>query len=165
MQYPFSRLFACITSAVAASVLTFGAHAAASPLEDLGVGDCVAITDNAPENTVGTSVACSDPNAVYRVHSVHHGLADCPSADYTTYTKETRAGTLRLCLAPNFQQGSCYNDVDTSPYMQVPCGTPEATFRVLFRIDGTTDSDRCPDGSDQYISVPDPATLFCLTTP
>ncbi|MBF6211736.1 hypothetical protein IU433_16415 [Nocardia puris] len=129
------------------------------------VGDCINITDNSPTATEGEPIDCADPKAVYKVHQSFDQQSDCASNEYTSYTEQLASGgTAFLCLAPNFAQDACYNDVGTSPYMWVDCGSTDATFKVLQRVDGETDELLC-DQATEFITVSDPKTLFCLGKP
>ena len=129
------------------------------------VGDCISITNNSTTATEGDPMDCSSPKAVYKVFQTFDAKTECAS-EYTSYTEElVSGGTAFLCLAPNFQQDSCYNDVSTSPYKWVDCTSPDATFKVLQRVDGQDDEMLCGETAEQFITVPDPKTLYCVGKP
>nr|WP_198429120.1 hypothetical protein [Nocardia bovistercoris] len=129
------------------------------------VGDCINFTNNSATDAKGEQVDCSSPKGVYKVFQVFDTASTCAS-EYTSYTEPLASGgTTFMCLAPNFQQDSCYNDVGSSPYKWVECTSTEATFKVLQRVDGQTDEMLCGPDSDQFFVIPDPKTLYCAGKP
>ncbi|WP_239476892.1 LppU/SCO3897 family protein [Nocardia arizonensis] len=173
MKYPGVRAQARIASALLAVAAAAAAITGCSAVDSVTksdvakteVGDCINITNNSMTATEGESIDCSSPKAVYKVFRTFDTKTECPSNEYTSYTEQLVSGaTTFMCLAPNFQQNACYNDVATSPYKWVDCGSPEATFKVVQRIDGQTDEMLCTD-ADRFITVPDPKTLYCVTKP
>lgn len=164
-----ARIVLALLAAAALAVVMSGCSAiddaAKSDVAKTNVGDCINITDNSPTATEGEPADCSTPQAVYKVHSSSDEQTECASSEYTSYTEQLpTGGTSFLCLAPNFAQDACYNDVGTSPYKWVDCASSEATFKVVQRIDGETDELLC-DSGEEFIVVSDPETLFCLSAP
>jgi len=173
VKFPGVRLAARVApgllavAALAAAVTGCSAvdNATKSDVAKTQVGDCINITNNSPTATEGEKIDCSSPKAVYKVFQTFDAKTECPSNEYTSYTEDlVSGGTTFMCLAPNFAQDACYNDVSTSPYKWADCASPEATFKVLQRIDGETDELLC-DNADQFLTVPDPKTLFCVAAP
>ncbi|MEV0295852.1 hypothetical protein [Nocardia sp. NPDC050710] len=173
MKFPGTRLLARVAlallavAALAAAVTGCSAvdNATKSDVAKTKVGDCINITDNSMTATKGEPIDCSSPKAVYKVFQTSDNKTECPSNEYTSYTEElVSGGTAFMCLAPNFKQGSCYNDVGTSPYKWVDCTSKDATFKVVQRIDGQTDELLC-ENAEEFITVPDPKTLFCIAKP
>ncbi|MEV0031712.1 hypothetical protein [Nocardia sp. NPDC050793] len=173
MKFPGTRLLARVVLALLAVAALVAAVTGCSAIDDATksdvaktkVGDCINITDNSPTATEGEPVDCSSPKAVYKVHQSFDQQTECASKEYTSYTEQLASGgTAFLCLAPNFAQGSCYNDVGTSPYKWVDCSSTEATFKVLQRVDGQTDELLC-ESAEEFITVSDPKTLFCVGKP
>ncbi|MEV0250419.1 hypothetical protein AB0H76_27750 [Nocardia sp. NPDC050712] len=165
MRFP-GALLAVAAIAVAVTGCSAVDNASKSDVAKTKVGDCINITDNASNDTKGEAIDCSSPKAVYKVFQTFDNQTACPTTDYTTYTEQRPSGgTTFMCLAPNLKQDSCYNDVGTSPYKWADCGTPEATIKVLQRLEGTTDEMQCPEDTQTYITVPDPKALFCLGAP
>ncbi|AXK86618.1 hypothetical protein IU443_07965 [Nocardia farcinica] len=173
VKFPGTRLLARLVLALLAAAALAVAMSGCSVIDDATksdvaktkVGDCINITDNSPTATEGEPIDCSSPKAVYKVHQTFDEATQCASNEYTSYTEQLPSGgTTFMCLAPNFAQDNCYNDVSTSPYMWVDCSSTEATFKVLQRIDGQTDELLCESG-DEFLVVSDPKTLFCLGKP
>ncbi|MEV6064614.1 LppU/SCO3897 family protein [Nocardia asteroides] len=127
------------------------------------VGDCINVISASMIDSKTEPVACTAETAVYKVVQVHDTKVDCHE-DYTSY-EETfgSGGTLAfLCLAPNFQEGSCYNEGMMTGYKFVPCTSTEADFKVVSRVDGQVDEQLCGADADSVLVVNDPKTTFCL---
>ncbi|WP_227998920.1 LppU/SCO3897 family protein [Nocardia australiensis] len=129
------------------------------------VGDCINVISASVVNSETEPVDCSSEKAVYKVAQVFDEKADCHE-DYTSYEETLNGGTRAfLCLAPNFKQGSCYNDGMMTGYKYVDCAASEADFRVTQRIDGQSDEQLCGEDADKVITLTDPKTTFCLGDP
>ncbi|MFE7722852.1 hypothetical protein ACFU44_27890 [Nocardia rhizosphaerihabitans] len=127
------------------------------------VGDCINVISASVVDSDTEPVACSAENAVYQVVQVHDKKVDCHE-DYTSY-EETfgSGGTIAfLCLAPNFKQGSCYNEGMMTGYKFVPCTAADASFKVVSRIDGQVDEQLCGEDADSVLVVNDPKITYCL---
>lgn len=164
-----ARIVLALLAAAALAVVMSGCSAiddaTKSDVAKTKVGDCINITDNSTTATEGEPADCSTPQAVYKVHQSFDEKTECASNEYTSYTEELpTGGTTFLCLAPNFAQDACYNDVGSSPYKWVDCSSADATFKVVQRIDGENDELLCDNG-EEFITLSDPKTLFCLSTP
>lgn len=131
-------------------------------------GDCVTVTNASATDTKTETVDCSDPKGLYEVASTTSGSADCPTADYTTYTLTAGNQSSTVCLVPNFTEGTCYSGLSGlySVYEQVDCTSPDAEVKVALRADGQTDEALCDRfGSTVAAAYPDPARTYCLVAP
>ncbi|WP_158607893.1 LppU/SCO3897 family protein [Nocardia panacis] len=154
---------------VALSMALTGCSAAQEAVNNIGksdtgrskVGDCINVIEGSIVDSKTEPVDCASPKAVYKVAKVYGAKTEC-AADYTSY-EETMKGMTRafLCLAPNFQQGSCYKDNMLTGYTFAECTPSKASFRVVSRIDGQSDENLCGSDADSAITVPDPKVTFC----
>lgn len=167
MRYPGKRLLARLVLAPMATVALVGAVVACSSSEEsadaVAAGSCVEVTDNTIDAMTATVGDCSSAAAAYRI--VEAGTALTCAPDNATFTGKVGDTETELCLAPNFAQGNCYADAGTRPATTVDCTAPEATFKVVKRIDGETDELLCDTDATQFRTVPDPKTTFCLAKP
>ncbi|GAA5099058.1 hypothetical protein GCM10023319_61700 [Nocardia iowensis] len=154
--------------AVAAVVVTVVGCSAAkdaskSDSAKANVGDCLNVIKGSSTDAKTEPVDCSSEKAVYKIVQSSDKKTEC-ATDYTSY-EETLAGgtTAFLCLAPNFKQGSCYNESSTTGYKHVECGSSEATFKVVKRIDGEADELLCGADADSFRLISEaPKITFCL---
>ncbi|QLY31646.1 LppU/SCO3897 family protein [Nocardia huaxiensis] len=128
------------------------------------VGDCINVLEGASAKT--EPVDCSSEKAVYKVMQVFDKSTTCKD-EYTSYEETLNGGTTAfLCLAPNFKEGACYNENQSTGYKYVACTAPDASFKVTKRIDGQADEFLCDATSALgFRMIPDPATTFCLGKP
>ncbi|RMI32429.1 hypothetical protein EBN03_15525 [Nocardia stercoris] len=161
-----------VTVSLAAAVLTgcsvvqHGANAVKDAnTSDTGrskVGDCIDVIDGSMVDTKSEPVDCASPKAVYKVAEVHNTKADC-AADYTSYEETLNGVSMAfLCLAPNFKEGACYQESSITGYRYADCGSADASFRVVLRIDGRSDESLCGTDSDKVITLAQPPTTFCV---
>ncbi|UGT54543.1 LppU/SCO3897 family protein [Nocardia asteroides] len=128
------------------------------------VGACINVISASVVDSKTEPVDCSSETAVYKVVQTHDQKVECHE-DYTSY-EETygSGGTLAfLCLAPNFKEGSCYNEGMMTGYKYVPCTASDASFKVVSRVDGQVDEQLCGEDADSVLVVNDPKTTFCLS--
>ncbi len=128
------------------------------------VGDCVVRGATADAKT--ETVDCSSEKAVYKIAQTSDKKLDC-ATDYTAYQANfADGGTAFLCLAPNFKQGSCYSESSSAGVKNVDCGSSEANFKVVKRIDGQADELLCGADADSFRLISEaPKTTFCLAKP
>ncbi|MEU8897929.1 hypothetical protein [Nocardia sp. NPDC048505] len=164
MKFPGAFL-AVAAIAVAVTGCSAVDNASKSDVAKTKVGDCINITKNDANDPAGESIDCSSPKAVYKVFQTFDNQTACPTTDYTTYTEQRPSGgTTFMCLAPNLKQDSCYND-GSGALKWADCAAPDATIKVLQRVEGSSDEMQCPDTTETFITVPDPKALFCLGKP
>ncbi|MBF6215459.1 hypothetical protein IU433_30325 [Nocardia puris] len=162
--------------ATVAALATLGCSAvekATDAVQDAGksdtaranVGDCINVIESSMINSETEPVDCAADTAVYRVAQVHDQKTECHE-DYTSYEETLNGGTTAfLCLAPNFKQDLCYNESMMTGYKYVACSAPEASFRVVQRIDGQADETLCGEEADQVLLLTEEKTTFCLGDP
>ncbi|WP_309234712.1 hypothetical protein [Nocardia sp. XZ_19_385] len=161
MRFPGALL---AVAAIAVAVTGCSDDASKSDVAGTKVGDCINITDNAPNASKGEAIDCSAPKAVYKVFQTFDKDTACAQG-YTRFSQPAaNGGTAFMCLAPNFKQDSCYNEVGSAPYKWAECGSKEATIKVVKRIDGSADEFQC-SGNSNFITIADPKTVFCLGKP
>ncbi|MFC9892645.1 hypothetical protein ACFVMC_03020 [Nocardia sp. NPDC127579] len=163
MKFP-GALLAVAAIAVAVAGCSAVDEASKTEVAKTKVGDCINITNNSPTDTQGETIDCASPKAVYQVFQTFDKETACPSDDYDTYTEQRPSGTTFMCLTLNLKQDSCYNDAGNSPYKWAECG-PDATIKVLERVEGTIDEMECPEGTNAFDILNEPKTLFCLGKP
>ncbi|MEU7630894.1 hypothetical protein AB0C34_13045 [Nocardia sp. NPDC049220] len=174
MKFPGARLLARIVLALVAVAAVAVTLAGCSLVEDASksdtakaaVGDCINVIESSAVDSKTEPVDCSSDNAVYKVAQSYDKKTEC-AADYTSYEEMLGGGTTAfLCLAPNFKEGNCYNESRVSGYKHVDCGSSEATFRVLKRIDGKADELLCgEDATGFHLIEEDPKATFCTGKP
>ncbi|WKG11294.1 hypothetical protein QX204_07495 [Nocardia sp. PE-7] len=127
------------------------------------VGECINVISASMIDSKTEPVACSAENAVYQVVQVHDKKVECHE-DYTSYEETFGSGgtVAFLCLAPNFTEGSCYNEGMMTGYKFVPCTASDASFKVVSRVDGQVDEQLCGEDADQVLVVNDPKITYCL---
>lgn len=108
-------------------------------------------------------VACTDPEANYRVAlRVDNDVDACPSADYAYYKMAGPDG-YRLCLTLNAVEGDCFEDLPGFVSRKTPCAP--RSYRVSKIVPGAMDRLLCGrDTRAQWglvYSTPEPATI-CL---
>ncbi|MEU7142735.1 hypothetical protein ABZ942_25035 [Nocardia sp. NPDC046473] len=165
MKFPGARLLARVVLAlvaVAAVIVTVVGCSSAKEDSKSGsakVGDC--IVKGASSDAKAETVDCSSEQAVYKIAQTSDKKIDC-ATDYSGY----QTGGAFLCLAPNFKQGSCYNETSSTAVKNVDCGSTEATFKVVKRIDGQADELLCGADADSFRLISEaPKTTFCLAKP
>ncbi|MFD6391016.1 LppU/SCO3897 family protein [Nocardia sp. NPDC055029] len=169
MIFPGKRLLARIVFAPVATVALVGAVVACSSDSDSSAGAatkgaCVEVTDNAADAMKATVGDCSAATSNYRIVQVGTAPLTCAVSD-ATFNGTVGDTKTALCLAPNFAQGSCYADAGKRPAEAVACTAPEATFKVVKRIDGVADELECGTDATQFRTVADPKTTFCMAKP
>ncbi|MFE3542545.1 hypothetical protein ACFXK0_06185 [Nocardia sp. NPDC059177] len=168
MFFPGKRLLARLVFAPVATVALVGAVVACSSGEEsaasVSAGSCVEITDNSADAMTASLGDCGSAATDYRIAQVVSAPADC-AVDTAIFTGTVGDTETTLCLTPNFAEGKCYADAGTRPAESVECSAPEATFKVVQRIDGATDELQCGAGATQFRFAKDPEATFCLAKP
>ncbi|MGK8521912.1 LppU/SCO3897 family protein [Nocardia asteroides] len=174
MKFPGARPLARIVLALVAVAAVVITVAGCSLIGDAGksdtakaqVGDCINVIEGSAVDSKTEPVDCSSDKAVYKVAQSYDKKTDC-APDYTSYEETLGGGTTAfLCLAPNFKEGSCYNESSTTGYKHVDCGAAEATFKVLKRIDGQADELLCGEDATGFRLIEtDPKVTFCTGNP
>jgi hypothetical protein len=125
------------------------------------VGDCITVKDAADADV--EKIDCNDGSASYKVAAKLDGAsATCPDGDYVTYTQSgRRTSDLTLCLMLNAKEGECFQEASDSD-TKVACSDPKASFKVTKIITGTTETDGCPEGTENGRIYSDPATVQCF---
>ncbi|WP_036527342.1 hypothetical protein [Nocardia sp. CNY236] len=174
MKFPGARLPAWVVLAAAgvmAVVVTMSGCSStgddgAAGTDKIEVGNCLDFVEGTTVDPRTEVVDCSSAMAVYQVTRSSDTKVECAAG--LTPREETLTGgaTAFLCLAPNFMEGSCYNESGMTGYQHVDCGSPEATFRVVTRIDGRANELLCGPEADSFRLVEsDPKTTFCTAQP
>ncbi|MFE1594372.1 hypothetical protein [Nocardia sp. NPDC058705] len=166
MIFPEKRLLARIVLGPVAAMALVGAvvscsSADATSADAVAAGSCVEVSDNAADAMKATVGDCSAATSNYRIVKLG---ADC-AADNAVFNGTVADAKNALCLAPNFAEGNCYADAGKRPAKAVACTAPEASFKVVKRIDGETDELLCGADATQFRTVPDPKTTFCMAKP
>lgn len=167
---PILRLvLALVAVAVAAFAVTgcsMVKDASKSDTAKSKVGDCINVIEGSATDSKTQPVDCTDQKAVYKVAAVYDKKTDCKD-EQTSYEETLNGGTTSfLCLNPNFKEGACYNESQTTGYKFVQCTAAEASFKVLKRIDGQADEFQCDTNTAiGFRIVDDPKTTFCLGNP
>ncbi|MGW4246580.1 LppU/SCO3897 family protein [Nocardia sp. NPDC004722] len=131
------------------------------------VGDCINVIEGSQSDSKTTPIDCSSEKAVYKVAAVFDATATCKDQQTSYEEKDSANKTVAfLCLTPNFKEGSCYNESQATGYKFVACTAPEASFKVIKRIDGQADEFACDTTTTiAFRTIPDPKTTFCLGNP
>jgi hypothetical protein len=109
---------------------------------------------------------CANPANTYELAFKGGPSANCPDGkrDHSVYNRYTDDTTI-LCFALNLKQGRCYQLTNGAENLTMgvgDCSEPQPSQdRVDQRIDGSTDTTRCPPG-DKAIAYPIPARVYCL---
>jgi hypothetical protein len=127
---------------------------------DAQVGDCIRVNVASETDADVETIGCSDDTAVYVVAArLDSDTAECPDGNYVTYTE---AGTLKLCMALDLDEGTCFEstDLDDKP---VECSDPTATYLITDVLEGVDDASQCTTPDNLRYSQP-PLTI-CLGPP
>ncbi|RDI43501.1 LppU/SCO3897 family protein [Nocardia mexicana] len=128
------------------------------------IGDCIDVLEGSTVDSRTEPVDCTSDRAVYTVMSASEAQRDC-GTEYSSYEETFHGGTTAfLCLAPNLKQGSCYHQDRDTGFAYADCAAPEATVRVVARIDGRSDESLC-EANSTFLLLSEPKTTFCLANP
>lgn len=127
-----------------------------APGQVLAVGECVNLTPPSGYKPI----ACTDPEAVFKVFDVVAG-GTC-KAGQTGFT----AGNFSYCIAPQLRVGSCYATgqvMGQTVFVAAPTCREKGAFPVLMLIPGTTESRQCmgKPGVVHSFVVQDPPSVIC----
>jgi hypothetical protein len=109
---------------------------------------------------------CANPANTYQLAYKGAPSANCPDGkrDNSVYSRYTDDSVI-LCFALNLKQGRCYQLTNGAANLTMgvgDCAEPQPSLtRVDQRIDGSTDTTRCPPG-DKVIAYPVPPRVYCL---
>ncbi|WP_077005619.1 LppU/SCO3897 family protein [Saccharothrix sp. ALI-22-I] len=125
-------------------------------------GDCVSLTAEADNRAEVETLDCDEDKASYKVGKVLEATEDtCPEEGL--YTEIAPAGSVgdgfKLCLLPNMAEGACYKPDEGTGFVKTDCTGPE-TIKVTKVIQGSTDTNACPDAAG--MSYPEPPVTYCL---
>jgi hypothetical protein len=129
------------------------------------VGDCLGDAPSGRPDTELKHVDCSSPDAIWQLAAIANDNTACPDGkrDGSIY-KLVISGSTTFCLAANFTEGVCYfHDRGQDVYTHEDCSDLRANFKVVKRVDGSTDTSICPPGS-RAGSFPQPPRTFCFQT-
>jgi hypothetical protein len=134
---------------------------------DVQAGDCIALT-GANTDVDFDTVDCSTAGSLNFIvaDTLDSTSESCGGSQYPQLTQS--GGEAKLCLVPNFQQGSCYEVPISSltGMKQVECGTGggsqiNSVVKVTLRVESTT----VPDCAEP-VTFDRPSPLgFCLGSP
>jgi hypothetical protein len=130
------------------------------------VGQCVGAFSVRDNNMKPPPQDCDKPDSTLEVAAKGGGSANCPDgkregSDYSILFDGT---TTTLCLMLNLKQDQCYSvsgGAKDPTFVTTSCDGSSTGIKVVKRIDGSTDTALCPDGT-KAVSYPSPARLYCL---
>lgn len=158
--------------ATAASRTTERSHAAlgqSSPsglAPSLQVGECIS-EFNFRTGVFTATADCGDPESAYELAARVGASETCPDGkrDGSVYDRLTDE-SITMCFVLNLKQGQCYMRMQGGPaetLSPIDCSdTRFAQVSVSQRVDGSTDTARCPPGV-KAVAYPAPARLYCIT--
>lgn len=131
---------------------------------DLAVGECITSDQYASAGMDLTPAGCSNPEAIYELASKGGGSATCPDgkradSDYSVLMDKTRT----YCFILDIEEGECFN-ISDKLIAPVECSDPDASIKIVKRVDGSTDPAVCDSGSNA-VAFPEPARLYCAGKP
>jgi hypothetical protein len=132
----------------------------------LSVGQCISESDYAARDMRPTPIDCGRADAVYELASQGGGSATCPDGEreHTGYAALVN-DAVTYCFALNVREGACYSvEVAKNLFTPVPCSSPRAVTKIERRVDGSTDESECPSET-KAVSFPEPARLYCVSSP
>ncbi|ORX14340.1 hypothetical protein AWC27_20700 [Mycobacterium szulgai] len=124
------------------------------------IGDCYT-NDILNGNGPWKSSSCSNAEAVLQYAANADTAGNCPDGkrNDSSYLSAEHRG-VRMCFAPNLLQGQCYvSEHDGKTVRHATCSTA-GTIRIAKRVDGTTDTSKCPQHT-RAVTYPEPKRLFC----
>lgn len=129
------------------------------------IGDCLSQNDFRDSVLAPPHRDCADPESIFEVVSRGDASATCPDGkvEKSAYAY-LRDGTTTLCLMLNLKQGQCYTATgtpDNPTFASATCTGSGPRVEVVKRVDGSTDTSSCPQGSRAF-TYPKPARLYCL---
>jgi hypothetical protein len=130
-----------------------------------GVGQCIAASNFREHTSSPKAQDCAEPDSIFEVVTRGSASSTCPDgktedSDYAFL----RDGSTTLCFVLNFVQDRCYTasgDAHAPLFAATDCDGSSPRFKVVNRIDGSSDSDLCPSGT-KAIDYQVPARLYCL---
>ncbi|HEY9312277.1 LppU/SCO3897 family protein [Williamsia sp.] len=140
----------------------------AEDIDDVEAGDCVRVT-GANTDVDFEIVDCDTTSPLNFIVAEKLGSASdsCGGEQYSELTEQGEDAT-KLCLVPNFQEGSCYEVplLSLTGMKEVPCGDVGSSqintvVKVITRVESTT-VPGCPDAIT--FDRPEPIG-FCLASP
>jgi hypothetical protein len=128
-------------------------------------GDCAKVsgTKSKPDYS---ATPCDSADANYIVGKSLSSSSDSCGGDYDEYIESGGRGpSTKLCLMPNWSEGSCYilDDDTKMGYPKVDC-TAAGAVKVEKVVKGKADKAACSDNALAG-TFPEPPTTFCLAPP
>jgi hypothetical protein len=155
-----------VVSVLALIVIVGGGFAVRYFLSDAAnakAGECVSVAQQSGDKVDVKSIDCGEDKATYKVGKVlDNATGTCPDGGvYDEVTPATSVGSgYKLCLMPNFVEGSCYTPDQTGAVFNKAACSGAETIKVAKVINGSSDTAECPEGAG--MSYPEPAVTFCL---
>jgi hypothetical protein len=130
------------------------------------VGQCIAAFSMRANNPPPAPPQdCDKPDSIFEVASKGGPSAMCPDGKLQdSQYAFLHDATTTMCLILNLKQGQCYTATGTAEnptFAVADCGGSERVIKVVKRIDDSSDTGLCPEGT-KAISYPSPARLYCL---
>jgi hypothetical protein len=130
------------------------------------VGECAKVSGTTDHPNY-SKVNCGSGQENYTVGAVLGSSSDtCPDIGYDEYYEQGTLNNVKLCLAPVFLDGKCYQLTQAANqmgYPEVACNTPNAAIAKV--IKGQADASLCPSGQSNSLVYPTLNRTYCLGPP
>jgi hypothetical protein len=132
----------------------------------LRIGQCIS-EFNFRSGVLTSTADCEDPGSAYELAATVGPAEMCPDGKREGSVYDRLAiDSATLCFVLNLKQGQCYMRLQGGPaetLSPIDCTDKRfAQVSVTQRVDGTTDTTRCPAGV-RAVAYPAPARLYCLS--
>ena len=154
-------------------VIGVGAGAASQSVDDAHhttVGECAHVTGTVSKPNY-EKVDCGASNQNYTVGAVLDSTTGkCPSDAYDEYYEQNALSTVKLCLAPVWTTGDCYEFSSVATDMghpPVPCTSPGSNVAQAKVVKDATDATAACGAQDapNALVYQNPKEIVCLTAP
>jgi hypothetical protein len=143
------------------------ASRAGRSVRSANVGQCIAASSMRVDKPAPAPPQdCDKPDSIFEVASKGGPSAMCPDGKLEdSQYAFLHDATTTMCLVLNLKQGQCYTATGTAQnptFAVADCDASPTGFNVVKRIDGSSDTALCPQGT-KSIAYQSPARLYCLS--
>ncbi|MFC0430253.1 hypothetical protein [Kutzneria buriramensis] len=151
--------------------LSFGLSTAVTSADDAhntAVGECATVSGTTTKPNY-EKVDCASGKQNYVVGIVLKSTDECPTdKGYDEYYEEGTLNNVKLCIAPVFEDGKCYDLVTTGGttmgHPAIPCTDPNAIKIKVVKDKASASA--CTDPDPTHAIVYDPLKLtYCMSQP
>ncbi|MEU4800985.1 hypothetical protein [Actinosynnema sp. NPDC023587] len=156
------KILTYVGGLLVAALVVYGFNYFTSDAAQTKAGDCASLSGTRTKPEFKT-IDCGAAEANYTVGKVLGGVSEsCGGQYYDEYTETARRGPdSKLCLVPNYVEGSCY-ELDNSTnvgYPPVDCAKSDV-LKLAKTVKGSDDESACTEGVPMTFS--EPKLTYCF---